>query len=143
MKHTLFLCLVGSILFTSCQKADNSATQTITPAIVNSTVVTGNWRVTYYFDTDHDETASFAGYEFIFGANGVVTANKAGTTVTGTWSSGYDDSRVKLILSFTSPASFSEISDDWHVIERTNSKIRLQDVSGGNGGTDYLTFEKN
>lgn len=35
------------------------------------------------------------------------------------------------------------LSDDWDVLERTDTKIRLIDVSGGNGGTDYLTFEKN
>jgi hypothetical protein len=54
-----------------------------------------------------------------------------------------DDSKVKLVLSFATPANFVEISDDWQVIERTDSRIKLQDLSGGNGGTDYLTFEKN
>jgi hypothetical protein len=48
-----------------------------------------------------------------------------------------------LVIGFASPASFVEISDDWEVIENTSTKIRLQDVSGGNGGTDLLTFEKN
>ena len=46
-------------------------------------------------------------------------------------------------LNFSTPVSFIEISDDWNVIERTDTKIKLQDISGGNGGTDYLTFEKN
>jgi hypothetical protein len=38
---------------------------------------------------------------------------------------------------------FDELNDDWHIIEETSTKIRLQDVSGGSGGTDLLTFEKN
>ena len=38
---------------------------------------------------------------------------------------------------------YMDLSDDWDIVERTDTKIRLQDVSGGNGGTDYLTFEKN
>jgi hypothetical protein len=48
----------------------------------------------------------------------------------------------KLILNFASPADFTEISDDWHILQETSSKIQLEDVSGGNGGTDLLTFEK-
>jgi hypothetical protein len=141
MKSAFFLCLLALALFPSCKKEDNSST--ITAASVNNIVAAGNWRVTYYFDTDHDETSSFTGYEFSFGAGGTVTATKAGTTISGTWSTGNDDSHVKLVLFFSSPASFSKINDDWHVIEQTNTKIRLQDISGGNGGTDYLTFERN
>jgi hypothetical protein len=71
-----------------------------------------------------------------------LTASKAGSTITGTWTTLLDDSKTKLILFFSAPASFDEFSDDWHVIERTDTRIKLQDVSGGNGGTDYLTFEK-
>jgi len=29
------------------------------------------------------------------------------------------------------------------VIQQSSTLIKLEDVSGGNGGTDYLTFEKN
>ena len=43
---------------------------------------------------------------------------------------------------FTTPAEFMDLSDDWDVINITDSKIELIDVSGGNGGTDYLTFER-
>jgi hypothetical protein len=141
MKNSFFLCLIGLLVFSACKKDDKNSSVTV--ASINSTVVSGNWRVTYYYDTDHEETSSFSGYSFVFGSNGVITATKGATVVTGAWSSGNDDSHVKLILAFSSPSSFAEISDDWHVIERTDTKIRLQDVSGGNGGTDYLTFERN
>jgi hypothetical protein len=83
------------------------------------------------------------GYVFSFGPGNVVTAIKTGSTVSGTWSVITDDSKVKLVLSFATPANFAEISDDWQVTERTATRIKLQDLSGGNGGTDYLTFEKN
>jgi hypothetical protein len=46
-------------------------------------------------------------------------------------------------ISFASPPDFEELSDDWDFISQSSSKIELIDVSGGNGGTDYLTFEKN
>ncbi|MEN9913679.1 MAG: hypothetical protein RL528_412 [Bacteroidota bacterium] len=141
MKKIVFHLLVFSVLFFSCKKDDNNPS--ISTSNVTSTVSTGNWRITYYWDTDHDETNNFIGYSFVFNTNGTVTATKAANTITGTWTTRNDDNKIKLVLSFSSPADFIEISDDWHTIERTDSKIKLQDVSGGNGGTDYLTFEKN
>jgi len=44
---------------------------------------------------------------------------------------------------FESPLNFSKLSEDWEIISFTSSKIELKHVSGGNGGTDLLTFEKN
>jgi hypothetical protein len=143
MKRTLLSSILVLSLFSSCKKDAAPAPQPLSVASVNNTIVTGNWRVTYYNDNSQDETTKFSGYEFDFAAGGIVTATKTGSSISGTWSSGNDDSQVKLILSFSAPAVFSEISDDWHVTERTDTKITLQDVSGGNGGTDYLTFERN
>ena len=141
---TLLLSLVGlSIsLAVSCNK-DSNTTSSISTSEVTNTINSGTWRITYYWDTDHDETANFSGYVFSFGTGNNLTAIKNTSTVTGTWSVGTDDSKVKLFLSFTTPANFAEISDDWYVTERTAARIKLQDLSGGNGGTDYLTFEKN
>jgi len=127
---------------TSCKK-DEPSTSTITTSNVTTTVSAGTWRVTYYWDTNRDETANFNGFNFTFGTSNLVSASNSLLTINGTWSIANDDSKIKLILAFTTNANFIEISDDWHVIERTDTKIRLQDVSGGNGGTDYLTFEKN
>lgn len=124
----------------SCSKDNDPA---ITPANVSNTVVSGTWRITYYWDTDHEETTNYTGYAFTFSSNGTVTAVQGGTTVSGSWSTGLDDSKTELVLTFASPASFVEISDDWEVIEQTSTKIRLRDVSGGNGGVDQLVFERN
>jgi len=38
---------------------------------------------------------------------------------------------------------FEDLNDDWDFISQSATKVELIDVSGGNGGTDYLTFEKN
>ena len=135
---TIFIALG----LTSCKK-DEPSTSNITTSNVTTTVSAGTWRVTYYWDTNRDETANFNGFNFTFGTSNLVSASNSLLTINGTWSIANDDSKVKLILAFTTRANFIEISDDWHVIERTDTKIRLQDVSGGNGGTDYLTFEKN
>jgi len=141
MEKVILSLFIFSSLFFSCKKDDNNST--ISTTNVTSTVSSGNWRVTYYWDTDHDETNNFTGYNFVFNSNGTITATKAATIISGSWSTANDDSKVKFVLSFSTPAAFLEISDDWHTIERTDTKIKLQDISGGNGGTDYLTFEKN
>jgi hypothetical protein len=141
MKNILLLALLITIGI-SCSKDDNSSSS-ITPGNVSNTVTSGTWRITYYWDTDHEETSNYNGYNFTFATGGILTAVKTGSTVTGSWSTGMDDSKTELVIGFASPASFVEISDDWEVIENSPTKIRLQDVSGGNGGTDLLTFEKN
>ncbi|HOX83923.1 MAG TPA: hypothetical protein PLJ60_21035 [Chryseolinea sp.] len=109
----------------------------------------GTWKITYFFDTDTDETSDFTGFNFTFGTSNVLTASNGTTVHTGTWSvsdsNSNDDSvdDLHFNIEFASPATFEELSDDWHVIEYASTKIKLIDESGGNGGTDYLTFEKN
>lgn len=109
----------------------------------------GQWIITYFWDTDKDETASFSGYTFEFAANGTITATKGATVVTGQWSVTDEDSdddvdeNVDFNLIFTTPANFEDLTEDWHIIFISNTKIELTHVSGGNGGTDFLTFEKN
>ena len=122
--------------FASCKKDDNSSSP-------SSTVVTqGQWKVTLFSENGVVETSKFSNYVFTFNSNGTVSAVRSGSTVNGSWSDGNDDSQHKLILNFASPADFTEISDDWHILQESSSKIELEDVSGGNGGTDLLTFEK-
>ena len=140
MKKTLFVLAFAAFCFSSCDKNDDNS---ITTTIVSNTVTSGTWRVTYFWDTDHEETFHFNGYSFTFTGGNVLTAINGSTTVTGTWQTGTDNSTVKLIINFTTPPDFAELSEDWHVLERTDTKIRLRHISGGSGGTDYLTFEKN
>jgi hypothetical protein len=137
-KIIFFLAIIPLSALVSCDKNEDG----ISASSVSTTVASGNWRITYFWDTDHEETSNFNGFSFTFAGN-VITAVNGGTTVTGTWSTGSDNSTVKLIIAFATPPNFQELSEDWHVIERTDTKIRLRHVSGGNGGTDYLTFEKN
>ena len=50
---------------------------------------------------------------------------------------------VDFNIVFSTPADFEELTEDWHIISISNTKIELTHVSGGNGGTDFLTFERN
>ena len=137
------------ITMASCTNNDIPNSNINTPTSIINVVNNGTWRITYYYDTDHEETNNFNGYNFTFGANNILTASNGAITNTGTWtitdSNSNDDnlSDLDFNISFGNPAQFVEISDDWEIIEKSNTVIKLKDVSGGNGGIDYLTFTKN
>ncbi|WP_250432918.1 hypothetical protein [Hanstruepera flava] len=108
-------------------------------------MATGSWVVTFYFDTDHEETNNFTTFSFIFNPQGSINASNGVDTNNGTWSVTPDssgDGDIDFNISFTSPPDFEEISDDWDVTSYSDDKLELRDVSGGNGGTDLLTFER-
>lgn len=107
----------------------------------SSILTSGTWRITYFYD-DGDETSSFTGYSFTFNANWTSIAIKNATSINGTWTTYLDSGNTKLDLSFDGD-TLDEIEDDWRVTEYSATEIRLKDVSGGNGGTDYLYFTKN
>lgn len=136
MKNLLSISILVLVMAaSSCKKDDNNS-----PSI-NNTVQEGKWKVTLFNDSGNDETNHYTGYEFQFNPDGTITATKTGSTVSGTWSNGNDDSQQKLVLGFSTPP-FDELNSDWHLLEQNSSLIKLEDVSGGNGGTDYLTFSK-
>lgn len=148
---SIAVCLLA-ITMGCTDNDDNSSSSSNNSQTINeikSAVTSGTWRITYFYDTDTDETANFTGYNFTFGASDVLTATNGTNTYTGTWSvndsNSSDDSPedVHFNVGFTAPANFQDLTDDWEVLENTATKIRLTDVSGGGGGTDFLTFEKN
>ena len=142
----IFMLNVASM----CSDDDDSNTSADPTPVIN-TVTSGTWRITFYEDSGVDETYHFTGYNFTFGASNVLTASNGTNTYTGTWSVTNSDSNddspsndLDFNILFATPAVFAdELSDDWDILSRTATKIELVDVSGGNGGTDYLTLEKN
>ena len=109
---------------------------------LRSIVGGGTWQVTDYEDSGVDETADYAGHDMVFSASGTITVDDAGTTYTGTWSVTSDSSTPDLVLSFTGQDDWDDLSDDWDIVSYTADRIELIDVSGGGGGTDRLTLER-
>lgn len=136
---TLLIFAMATLVI-SCKKDDNSSPDP--SPLVNTTIQQGKWKITLFNDSGNDETNHFTNYNFQFNSDGTINAASSGNTVNGTWSGGNDDSQQKLILNFGTTVHFEELNDDWHILQQNSSIIKLEDVSGGNGGTDLLTFEK-
>ena len=100
----------------------------------------GTWFVFSYLDDGDDETGDYNGYDVTFNTNGTVIATNGGNTNNGTWE--VLSAGNKLLMDFGVQLPFEEFNDDWDVLSATNTRIELQDVSGGGGGTDTLIFEK-
>ena len=140
-----------TLLSTTCSSDDDNSPIDNTAQIdeISNTAESGNWIITYFYDTDSDETSDYNGYTFTFENSGTLTATNGTNTYTGIWSvtnsNSNDDSSndIDFNIFFASPPDFEELSDDWEIITYNASKIELTDVSGGNGGIDFLTFEKN
>ena len=151
MKRITIYALLGLVFFLNtasmCSSDDSSAATNQTDLV--NTATSGTWRITSYVDSDVIETNKFTGYNFTFSQNGTLSANGNGQSYSGTWSvtdtNSNDDSLNDLDfnIAFSSPADFFDLTDDWDIVSRTDTKIVLIDISGGNGGTDHLTFEKN
>lgn len=60
----------------------------------------------------------------------------------GDFDGGQTTGEIDFNIFFASPENFSELSDDWNIVSYSDTKIELMDVSGGDGETDLLTFEK-
>jgi hypothetical protein len=108
---------------------------------LRSVLLDGEWIITYFFD-DEDETFMFNGYVFDFLEDGTAEAIKDGQSQAGNWNTNGDDGTLELVLDFGMSDPFDELEDDWDVIEFDGTFIKLQDVSGGDGSVEYLTFER-
>lgn len=157
MKKRIFNTMVVISLTAAlgaCSPSDDSNQPNTSAEQTANLVRQGTWEITYFYDTDQDETGNFSGYSFSFNQDGTLVAVNGSTTVTGSWSvvdgsnnssdddgSSSDDDDFNIF--FSAPRDFEDLTDDWDIISTSETKIELIDVSGGNGGTDYLTFTKN
>ena len=134
-----------SISLGSCTNGDDNNNPS---ADLQTAVQTGDWKITSFIDSGKDETQHFASFTFTFDTNGTLKATGQGQSYTGTWqvtdSNSNDDSpgSPDLVIFFNLTNDFESLNEDWTILSQTSSRIELKHVSGGNGGTDLLTFEK-
>ena len=145
----MFLFIV-TIVSSCSDEDDSSVNNSIDPTPVINIVNNGSWRVTLYEDSGVNETSNFSGYNFSFGTGNILSATNGTNTYSGTWSvtsdNSFDDSPnndLDFNIAFSAPANFADLTEDWNIISYAATTIQLIHVSGGDGGTDYITFEKN
>ena len=148
IKTSILACLFILFTIVSCNTDDDSPNNII-QAEVQSNLQSGTWRVTRFIDSGTDETNHFTGYLFTFNSSGVVNANNGTNNYVGSWSitdsNSADDSQEDLDfnINFNLIIDFEDLNDDLDFISQSSTKIELIDISGGNGGADYLTLEQN
>ena len=145
MKKVILALTIFTAVFTACKKNNDNNTSSVSTAAVNSTVTSGTWRVTLFNNNGTDKTANFNGFNFTFATSGSLLAANGILSITGTWSTRVDDSKVKLTINFPGPSmsTFLELNEDWEVTGRTDIQVTMRHISGGGGGTGYLTIQKN
>ncbi|WP_047550539.1 hypothetical protein [Psychroserpens sp. Hel_I_66] len=122
---------------------------------IENTAESGSWRITNFNDSGQNETSNYNGYDFSFNSDGFLVATNGSSTITGTWSvtddsnssddsiDDDDDIDFNIFFAVTETNDFEDLNDDWDIVSTSSTRIELIDISGGNGDTDMLTFDKN
>lgn len=126
------------LLLTSCTKSTSD------PGPVTPIVTQGNWVVSLFTEPGENKTGEFSGYQFIFQSDGKLIVTKNGATQKeGSWSE--NTSSHKLIIELgpkdNSNKPLGELTDDWVVSSRSETKISLRDDNSSSN--EVLEFSKN
>lgn len=106
-------------------------------------MVTDQWYVNLMEEDLENETCDYVEFTFTYSLDGTVQAVSASRTVNGFWSVVNDSSGLELILNFNYNGEddpFEDLNDDWDVLFYDTDSVQLEEVSGGNGGTERLNF---
>ena len=143
---TILLSIGLLTMATACSKWQNNQQQ------ITKISTDGTWSISSYIDDGDDETTDFSTFRLHFMESGVLHGtdllSSSSTPYEGTWSltdsNSNDDSLDDLDfnMNFNVGNKLDDLSDDWDIISYTDTEIKLIDVSGGGGGTDYLTLTK-
>lgn len=139
MKRLSFLSMFALAgLFVSCTKSTSD------PGPVTPIVTQGDWVVSLFTEPGENKTGEFSGYSFTFQTDGKLIVRKNGTTQKeGSWSE--NTSSHKLIIELgpkdNSNKPLGELTDDWMVSSRSDSKISLRDDNSTSN--EILEFSKN
>lgn len=133
------------VTLTSCNKSK-------TQNNIQDDIQQGTWVVSSYIDNGNDETMDFTSFRFTFNQDGSLQVMDLSSSSTnqfpGQWSitdsNSNDDSidDLDFNVTFNVGNKLDDLTDDWDIVSQSETEIKLVDVSGGNGGTDYVTFTK-
>jgi hypothetical protein len=102
----------------------------------NSVAPNGVWKVAHYIDSGKDETSDFNGYTFDFQTSGKFVAKFSTRTTEGTWNE--NSSSKKLDIKISGDQKLDDISDDWLIMEKTSTSIKLKDDNASSNEEIHL-----
>jgi hypothetical protein len=123
----------------SCSDNGGTGSGNGTTGALATSLTEGQWEVGSYMEDADDQTANYSGYAITFNSDGSVVADN-GVVINGTWA--VQNSENELVMDFGNIMPFDDFNDTWDVISITDTQVELQDVSGGNGGSDTLILIK-
>ena len=154
-----------SIILVSCESDDQSETMprfdSLDVISAQAFVGEGEWLVTEFRDDDDlddddsYDTIDFEGYVFEFNGDGSVTATLGDSVFTGAWRIELEDDsddddddddsgEMEFYLEFNASNDIlEEISDDWEILEYSDTRIRLGDDDDLDDDDELLVFERN
>lgn len=137
MKKLFVVLGFSAIMLGGCTKKDSDV-DSVAEAVTN-----GTWRVTHFSERANNETDDFAGYTFTFQSNGKVLASKNGVIKEGNWSESTSSKRLFIDLGVKNDANkpLGELTDDWVITSKTETKISLTDDNVSSN--ELLEFTKN
>jgi hypothetical protein len=100
-------------------------------------LTSGNWRISYYHNSDEDDTSVYNGYVFTINANNTITITRNSSTFTGTWLF-YEEDGVDLLEIDFQDDPLDDLDDDWELLEFSSTLIQLKEE----GDDEYLSFTK-
>ena len=138
----LLIAIIVPVII-SCANDDNKNTVDD----IEDTLQEGSWKVAYFYHSSEDKTQNYAGYNFVFSEDIVVTVTKGTDTYSGSWFISKSTSDADLFsnifkLSLESPEVLIQLNGDWKVMENTGKFLMLKDDSKGDSAINHLTFEK-
>ena len=140
MRSINLFSLLTSVILLSVSCSRNSDDVNSNPG---QTAISGIWKVSLFTDSGNNETNDFAGYNFTFGARGVLTVVKNAVTSNGTWS--VNSSSNKFIIDLGAKVAgnlpLGELTDDWKILSNGATEIKL--VDDNPVSSEFLTFTKN
>ncbi|MRI02291.1 hypothetical protein GH721_17230 [Kriegella sp. EG-1] len=139
--------VIGAI---SCEKNEGTEEVKISSAdvaAIKTVMISGDWYISNYFDSQNELTTEYAEFTFGFNENGTITATDGDSSLSGAWlvKSQSDDEKntVDFELHFASPEKFKKLSQDWQVMKYTDSQIDLTYIDDDDvDGTRLLSFKK-
>jgi hypothetical protein len=109
---------------------------------ISDFLMAGDWTVAQYAEDGSDQTSDYQGYDFTFGMqNELTVSTNMDPLKSGIWKVVRDsDGGLEVYLNLGDDGDvFSELTDNWDFVSKTETQLELKDVSG-DGSVDTLVF---